>query len=310
MLTSIAPQRVYLDKQASMMTQASATAQSHTEQAPDAREFPPDLAQKFHAHPLIFCISSGRSGTAYLAHLLGTAEHVTSTHEPLPQMIGPYLQLVSSQPYELTLEQRRVKSIAIQNALLPLPKGQIYCETSNMFIKTFFDVVLTDFRHDQLTVITLRRDLARVLKSFVECDFFSPRKPERIWMSSPNSATAAIRCIGADRDLDQYDLCIGYLIDIEARAQRFRRAYPAIRNVEVRLEALADYQGVEQTFQQLGLRPTTGTRQAHRDRVNLMEKVKRAANQVVDLAYCQRRIEQYLEKAAALGIELPPTLAL
>jgi hypothetical protein len=273
--------------------------------------------EKILNHRLIFSINSGRSGSAYLAHLLGTARHVTSFHEPRPEMIGRYLDMVTRQPYDRTIAKRRVKSVAIQDILIGLPVSQVYCETNNMFIKTFFDVVLQDFRHENLAVITLRRRLAHVLKSLVECDF-SPRAAERIssrppgglWFSSPNAVTAAIRCIGADHELDQYDLCIGYLIDIEARAVRFQRAYPWIRNIALRVEALGDFDNVERLFQQLGIEPTNATRDAYRERVNLKEGVKQRANRAVDLAYCERRIEQYLQKAASLGIEVPNTMAI
>ena len=45
----------------------------------------------------------------------------------------------------------------------------------------------------KIDIVVLRRDLAFVLKSFVELGYFSPRNPLSFeWMSSPNAATAAL----------------------------------------------------------------------------------------------------------------------
>jgi len=67
-------------------------------------------------------------------------------------------------------------------------------------------------------------------------------------MSSPNAATAVLPAIGPDTTLDQFDLSIAYLLDIEARAVRFKIEYPHVRTHEVRLEELNEIKGVEEFF--------------------------------------------------------------
>ena len=59
--------------------------------------------------------------------------------------------------------------------------------------------------------------------------------------------------------MDQHDLCIAYLIDIEARAVRFQHDFPDVRVHEVRLEALNEPGGVDALFGSLAVEPTRRT---------------------------------------------------
>ncbi|ACB52082.1 unknown [Crocosphaera subtropica ATCC 51142] len=266
--------------------------------------------QKILNHRLIFSINSGRTGSGYLAKLLGTAEEVTGYHEKQPAIIGDYLRMIENQPYERSFNKRRFKSIAIQNELLSFSDNQIYCETNHMFIKTFFDVILRDFNHANIQVITLRRNLAQTLKSCIELDFFSPgRKSWTLWFSSPNAVTSAIPCIDSDENLDQYDLCIAYLIDIEARGNRFRQDYPHIKNYQVRLENFQDYDYIESLFTKLTITPTKATQEIYCQKINSKNQKKERRQKKVDIVYCQERINQYIDKAKRMGIILPPNFS-
>jgi hypothetical protein len=266
---------------------------------------------KMHAnqHRLIFCINSGRAGSNYLAELLGTGREVISFHEAEPNMTGKYLHNLHQGSYAETKGERRIKSQAIKKLLKSFPPGQVYCETSHMFIKTFYDVIIEDF--ESVEVIILRRQLALVLKSFIELNYFTTNNeiwPD--WMSSPNAKTAAIRCIGQDEKLDQYDLCIAYLIDIEARSARFKREYPWIKTHDVRLEALNDYNQVARLFNDLVITPTKETNKITGRIVNVREQRKKEFNNEIQFNYCHERIDLYLTKAKSMGIKLPNTLAL
>ena len=129
-------------------------------------------------------------------------------------------------------------------------------------------------------------------------------------MSSPNSATAALRPIGADADLDQYDAAIAYLLDIEARALRFQREYPAVRTHEVRLEQLNDSAAVEALFQRLNLSATTRTSELCGQRVNDRPHRKEHFRNPTTVEECRARLAAYVEKAKRLGIEIPRSAAL
>lgn len=258
---------------------------------------------------LIFCINSGRAGSNYLAELLGTAREVISFHEADPNMAGKYLHSLHKCSYAETRGERRIKSEAIKKILKSFSRDQVYCETNHMFIKTFFDVIIEDFEY--VEVIILRRQLALVLKSFIELNYFTNKNeiwPD--WMSSPNAQTAAIRCISQDEKLDQYDLCIAYLIDIEARIGRFRREYPWIKTHDVRLEALNDYKNVERLFDDLLITSTKKTKKITGRIVNVRHQRKREFNNKAQVRYCRERIDLYLTKAKSMGMQLPNTLAL
>ena len=204
---------------------------------------------------LIFCITSGRSGSKYLTDLFATACGVRSFHEAPPNMSGEPLRLVNTLPLEASREVRRVKADAIAALLRGMAPEDVYAETNHMFIKTFFDVVLAEFHN--VEVVILRRSLPHVLKSFIEMGYYSPLNPGALaWMSSPNAATAALRALGPDDALDPYDAAIGYLLDIEARAQRFMREYPSVRVREVRLEHLLERQQVAAFLERLDLVPS------------------------------------------------------
>ncbi len=268
------------------------------------------MAATTEAHRFIFCINSGRSGSQYLSTVLGSAQQVLSFHEADPKMIGEHLYGINHHPYETTFQSRQMKVAAIQSLLTEAPDKRVYCETSHMFIKTFFDVVVDAFG-TQIQVVLLRRRLAAVLKSFLELGYFSDKNQVwSKWMSSPNAATAAIPCIDTDDRLDDCDRAIAYLIDIEARAQRFMATYPQITVHPVRLESFNTYDFVVQFFQQLQLEPTSETQQLYSQVINVRKKRKQQICNPVNLDYCQSRIEQYLERATSQGIQWPRTLAL
>ncbi|GFE71052.1 hypothetical protein [Chroococcus sp. FPU101] len=262
-------------------------------------------SEKLLSHQLIFCINSGRAGSNYLAELLGTTEEIISYHEPDPAMNGSYLSLINQYDYNYSFKKRRIKSQSIKNILLKLPKDKIYCETNHMFIKTFFDVVIHDFKN--IEVIILRRRLASVLKSFIELGYFSSKNPNWSgWMSSPNAVTSAISCIASDQNLDQYDLCIAYLIDIEARAIRFQKTYSWLKIHEVRLESLIEFSNIQELCKQLKVTPTEKTENMYKVKINQRSSAKlKYGTQQVGIDYCQQRIKQYIDKATQKGIVIP-----
>jgi hypothetical protein len=266
------------------------------------------IAENSRNARLFFCINSGRAGSEYLARLLATGAGVRGYHEAEPTMSGAFLDMVNRAPYAASFDERRIKSAAIRNILRDANAGTVYAETNHMFIKTFFDVVIEDFPH--LEVIILRRELALILKSFIEMCYFTPRnKNWPKWMSRPDGATAASRCISDFDRLDHYDRVIAYLVDIEARAVRFRATYPAIKTHDVRIEALSSEAKVAKLFESLRIPPGPMTRTLSAERINQRVAVKKHFANPADLGYCRERIHRYIERAAALGIPIPDSLA-
>jgi hypothetical protein len=251
----------------------------------------------------IFAASSGRVGTKYLCHILGTASNSFSYHEPDPQMNGKYVDLITSHSYIETYEQRKEAKIPILKKHLSEHPDKVYCETSHMFIKTYFDIVLDEFKED-VQVIILRRDLPNTLKSLVEMGLFGGSPSTPIWMVSPNAATAAIKCIANDDDLDQIDKCIAYLIDTEARIQRMRKKYPNILMHEVNLNQLNDLDFVSQLFEKLGLQISEFTASMIGKVTNRHTHAKSQFSKI-DVSVCTERIHKYISRASQLRINIP-----
>ena len=245
----------------------------------------------------LFCINAGRSGSNYLAEILGTAQGVAAFHEAEPAMQGTPLHRVNTAPLSSSYAERRVKLDGIARLLAGRPWATMYAETNHMFIKTFFDVVLHELH--EVEVIHLRRDPARVLKSFVEMGYFSSLNqvwPD--WMSSPNAVTAACRAPAEDQALDQFDRCIAYLQDIDARAARFRRDYPWVVVHDVRLEDIVAPEGVLALFERLRITSTVRTAEVAGQVINDRIRTKERISNPTDLEQCRRRLEEYAARSA------------
>ena len=255
---------------------------------------------------MIFCINSGRSGSKYLAQLLGTAKNVKAFHEAEPKMCGEFIEMINTHPLEATRDTRRVKAEAI--AKIVGRSKEVYAETNHTFIKTFYDVVLERFA--KIDIIILRREFARVLKSFVELGYFSDRNPNwQKWMSSPNAVTAALPALAPDSEMDQFDRCIAYLIDIEARGERFKKDFANVPTHDVRLEDLNKIDNVIALFDSLGLRSTSATKKLVGQIVNEKQRRKSSVTNPTTLEECERRLAEYIAKARARGLKLPAHVA-
>jgi len=253
---------------------------------------------------MLFCCTAGRSGSMYLAELLDSAENTAAFHEPRPRMIGKYVKLINKKTYDQTYNKRKKKARALIKHL-PKIKEKIYAETNQMFLKTFFDVLIDAFPYTE--VIILRREPASTLKSYIELNYFtSLNKDWHKWFPSPNAATAAIPCIAEDKDLDHIDKAIAYLVDMEARIQRFIRDYPDIPVHETRLEDLNSYRAVENLFQEMNLAPTNKTKEVIGKKKNLKMDHKKNIKKNITQEYCQKRIEKYIKKAEQQNIAIPP----
>ena len=255
----------------------------------------------------IFSINSGRSGSEYLSRLLGTAQGVIGGHEVEPTMSGQWLQAVGGAGFEATFDGRMVKAQAIAKTMEAAPDGAVYVETNHMFIKTFWDVIVKTFDPEAVDVVVLRRHLPSVLKSFINLGYFSSRNgawPH--WMHLVGTKGSLVEPLGPVEALDQYELAIGYLLDIEARAQQFVSAKLGCGVHEVRLEELQTPDAVGRLFGGLRLSATEATVGAIGRRVNDRSSTKAQVGIRTSLEYCEHRLQVYLDLCNRRGIELPP----
>ena len=261
-----------------------------------------------------FCINPGRSGSQYLANLLGSDPDVAAFHEAPPEMNGGLLRLAEGEPYAATYAARRFKAAAVRELLARTPGRRVYAETNHMFIKTFFDVAMREFSEVEgarVGIVLLRREVAAVVKSFAELGMFTKRNTVwPAWMSSPYAATRAIEPAAPEGTLDALETTVAYLVDIEARAQRFRRDYPAADLFETRIEAFADPAEIERLFAWAGLAVNDQTRAMCNRPVNERKARKAIIGATVSRAACDAAVARYLRRCADAGIVVPPTLAL
>lgn len=112
----------------------------------------------------IFCATSGHTGTKLLTKILKSCQGVHSIHEPNKvenSIAGPYLGMTNDYLMNETFLNRSHKLKLIKDGF---NKGSIYAETSNMFIKTFYDIVLSEKEFD-VDIVILRRNLPKVFRS-------------------------------------------------------------------------------------------------------------------------------------------------
>ena len=260
--------------------------------------------EKLKNRRLIFTISPGRAGSEYLAKLLNTAVNIHALHEPHPCMNGRILEMAMNMPPAESYGQRRIKLLGINRSLSHLGSDTIYAETSHMFIKSFHDVVL-DY-YENVDVIILRRQLHKVLKSFIELGFFSDINPvaDR-WMHKPGSANSAAELLKPLDEMDQYEKCIAYLLDIEALARAFRINHPDIKTHEITLDSITGVEGARQLFRDLGAQWTEESDRLYSRVVNRKDTYRSAIANLAPEEYCQERLQQYIQQAQATGKSIP-----
>lgn len=157
---------------------------------------------------LILTVTSGRSGTRYLAKLLEGVPGVSAHHEPSPNY-ALVLRLVQSQPQAAFNYLIQHKLPAIQQCPTP-----VYAETSHMTCKGFLEpMILMGLRP---ALVILRRPPREVAWSFM------------MRQCVPARSTYGIRDLLDPRDLNvipfpnweitsNYQLCFWYALEMERR---------------------------------------------------------------------------------------------
>jgi len=233
------------------------------------------------ARPLVFVISPGRSGSQFLASLLDATADGSAVHEPRPRMNGAFLRGLSEQRLAASYARRRIKLVGLLTALEALSEGHTYVETSHMFVKTFYDVVLDYFPN--VKVVHLRRAVPAVVRSFAELGYFSDRSTHwRHWMHDAYASEPLLSPAVPRGDADSFDRILAYLADIEARAAMVRQKYPETAFYPIELEKIGEPDGARRLVGQLGLQWTAAAEATCRRRANLRRDRKEAVGRTVD----------------------------
>ena len=240
---------------------------------------------------LIFAASPGRSGTEFLARLLGTAANVDSCHEGAPDMSGRHLRSIAYGNSTNSYESRKEKTDELHRSLAKLPNGGVLVHTTHMFVKTFADVVLDEFNHDLITVIDIHRPLTDLVTSMIALGWFTAYGPAwRDWLIPPTAPGSKFR-LDANDITGRTDLALGYILDSAIRTRALRSTTPNVRWVDLTIADLRTEDDVIKLFKRLQLRTTPATWEVAFTPVNERKKLM-----------AQRRIAMSRHKVEA-GVE-------
>ncbi len=252
---------------------------------------------------LIFSINSGRTGSQYLKEILGTHADILSFHEAQPNMAFGYLKLCKNRGLKETWRHRHIKVAAIKNSLRP---NKIYSETSHLFIKSFYDVVMNEFlpKGYRIDVIVLRRYLPNIVNSLMRLNW---EGCEPNWYYRLGDAISVLK--RPSKKLIRMDEVLGYLFDIEAQVHHFQRLYPKVNLIDARLETIQTPEEIMGLFDKLDLSHPNEARlnQVAGKPVNQVRLKKKPSALSDDKeAIILRRVAYMQRLMESEGIALPP----
>ena len=249
---------------------------------------------QFGGKRFIFCVSPGRSGSAYLAKLLGSCHDVVAEHEADPVGNGSAMQqfLRGNEAAMRRVASRKVAKLRHASAC-----RRAYVETNHCFIKGFGWFLPNMMGQESFVLVTLRRDEENVLSSLTRVGCTPLTVRGRRWMMTPEKANPCLppprfllspqwdyrllwwlravmnfvlRRFGVrlweflrKRYLARYELACTrwYIRETYAEAERFLRTFPGVQSFEVDLAELNDDARVQALLANLGLQagPETAT---------------------------------------------------
>lgn len=184
---------------------------------------------------LIFTITSGRTGTAYLEHLLGLFPDTTSLHEPEPAFVAVQ-RLVQHEP-------QRARSFLLEYKL-PFIAGvadRNYAEASHLLGKGFFEPLLELGIVPNL--VLLRRSPRRIALSYLTRSAVPGRTKMGLkYLLQPSDPGVLPLPHWTQRSA--YQLCFWYALEMEVRQQRYAAQLAAVGgvSVDVSAEELHDFE--------------------------------------------------------------------
>ena len=230
--------------------------------------------RSFDNRRLVFAASPGRSGTKFLAQVLGSTESTVAFHEGKPNMAGEFLRAVAYRPAADSYQERMVKVQHLRDTLREMPERSTVIDTTHMFVKTFADVVLDEFNHDRITIMDLRRPLPSLIGSMMDLGWFTAWAPKwRDWLIPP-TAPGSVFPIPMDRVTSRVDVALGYVLDSRIRTRDLRAVTPHVRWVDVMVEGLVDRHSIETLLAELHLDPSPVTFDLASAQVNVKSELK------------------------------------
>ena len=235
----------------------------------------------------IFSISTGRSGSDYLATIFKHVHDCQSFHEPQPIGNGREMRQYS-QGYPAPMKSLTEKKVEIIKELKS--DHQVYFESNHCFIKGFGWLIQDYFPQDRIGVIILKRNKSRVAESLLRIGCSPLNNFGRDWISTPDmkdplvappkllfSPRATYQCARLIKScgirsasfftrrilrrdfhypdwLRAYELqCLKwYVEETNAKAEAFMQQYPRIKYYVIDIESLNSIVSVERMLAHFG----------------------------------------------------------
>ncbi len=195
---------------------------------------------------LVFTVTTGRSGTAYLSTILGFVKNSHAVHEPSPEF-ADVMRQVQREPelaYRFLLDQKLP-------AILQSP-GKIYIETSHLACKGFLEPLLEIGIVPDL--IIHRRPPRDVALSMFKMGTIPGRSDKGLRFYLSPDDTGVLKLADWDQ-FNNYQLCYWYCLEIERRAIQYSREFRdrGGRIAETTLAGLKTFDGLQKMTDDLGL---------------------------------------------------------
>ena len=205
------------------------------------------------APAIILTLTSGRTGTHYLASLFSILPNVYSVHEPEPTLSSLKVaqgELSTKEAAKLIINKSDSILATLNNS-----NSSTYVETSHALLfhtplpSPLIERLLEKLDGRSVGVIILKRDPSEVMMSrfhlgHMTCYFESSviRYRGVGWIYTPESRNAHIPIIKPDNQLTQLELLAGYVLNVEAVKENFVKKYkdhPRVKIYEIELTDLS-----------------------------------------------------------------------
>ncbi|MBR9758583.1 MAG: hypothetical protein GYB39_10900 [Algicola sp.] len=221
----------------------------------------------------IFCISTGRSGTAYLCKLLGTLENCQAFHEQKPILHHEEMRAYFN-------NNKTPLKLAMPDKIKHIKKSAntLYVDTSHVFIKSFGWEIPKYIPEDEIGIVILKRNKKQVVESTQRVHSGPFTYTGRKWIMVPYPSAIIkpplsffkytfYRVVfkgyefmkGERNQIEKtYPKCIvkyskqlleWYYDETYALAQKYKAQYPNITYVDVCLDELNNIKGIERIIQ-------------------------------------------------------------
>ncbi|WP_417910085.1 hypothetical protein [Candidatus Electronema sp. PJ] len=205
-----------------------------------------ELIRQLQKKRLVFTVTTGRSGTAYLSAILGYARDTYAVHEPEPEF-AEVLRPVQKN-HDLAINFLLEKKLP---AILRNPAA-IYIETSHLTCKGFLEPLLQLGLVPDLVIH--RRPARDVARSMLTMGTIPGRSEKGLrFYLSPDDPN--VLQLANWQTMHDYQLCYWYCLEIERRCQVYKDIFTqrGAKIAETTLVSLRTFSGLVDCFTALNL---------------------------------------------------------